>query len=114
MPACPSCQRPVATTRPTCLYCGAELPAEAVSAAQDAARRIAGAPTEAALESPAAEPAPEAAPRFLLVVDLTGQGVTDLARLLELPAYEAGQRERQGGLQLHRVGDEDAVRAEVA
>ena len=33
MPACPSCQRPIATTRASCLYCGAALPREPRAAA---------------------------------------------------------------------------------
>jgi uroporphyrinogen-III synthase len=31
--ACPRCARPVAAVQPRCVYCGAELPAEAVEAA---------------------------------------------------------------------------------
>jgi hypothetical protein len=47
------------------------------------------------------------------VVDVAGQVGSDLARVFDLPAYEAGQKQRLGGLQLHRTGDEPAIRAEA-
>jgi hypothetical protein len=98
--------------RATCVYCGAALPAESVSAAEAAAQKL-----RAARDTPGLPPgkgaAPPAADRFLLVVDVTGRSAADLARLFGLPAFEAGQRERLGGLQLHRAGEEGRVREEA-
>ena len=113
MATCPSCNRPVAMARPTCVYCGAALPAETVSAVEEATASLrAGANTLRAPMSaaPSGAPAPD---RWLLAVDATGRSASDLARFFGLPAYEAQQRERLGGLQLHRVGEEGAVRAEA-
>ncbi len=108
----------MATARPTCLYCGAVLPAESVAAAADAARaaattdaRIAAA--KASGRGAGAEPQSAAAARTLLVVDLTGATPHALATLLDLPAFEAGLRARAGGLHLHRAGGEEEIGAEV-
>lgn len=87
MQACPSCGRPVAAARPTCVYCGAGLP-EAVDAGPSA--------------TPAA-PEPTAEGRLLLVLDLRRADPRALERGLGLAPYEAAQRARRGGLQLHRV-----------
>ncbi|HSB60387.1 MAG TPA: zinc ribbon domain-containing protein [Vicinamibacteria bacterium] len=104
MPQCPACGRPVAMARPHCVYCGARLPDEAVGAATPG--------------DPAAAPAiPSAAPppkRLLLVLDLATGAAADLASALGLSAFEAGQRLRRGGLQLHRVLEERAAEEEAA
>ena len=96
--SCSRCGRPAALARPTCLYCGALLPAEAPSAAP--------APPE---------PEPADAGRALLVVDLRGADVDRVARTLGVSAYDARQRVNGGGWQLHRVlppeqADEEAAR----
>ncbi len=86
--ACPHCRRPVALARPTCLYCGATLPASAV---------------------PVAEAAPESAAeddtRTLVVADMSRADARALASVLGLLPYEAEQRVRRPGWQLLRVGD---------
>jgi hypothetical protein len=58
-------------------------------------------------------PPPPPAARLLLVVDVTGLEAAEIARALGLPAFEAGQRQRQGGLHLHRVGAEAEVVGEA-
>jgi hypothetical protein len=93
--ACPSCGRPVALTRPACLYCGAALPAAVV---QEAARQA-----QAAQAASPAEPAPAGPPRCLLVVDLAGAEVQAVADALAVSAFEAAQRARRPGWQLHRI-----------
>jgi hypothetical protein len=113
---CPSCRRPVAIARPTCLYCGAELPAEATAqaeaAAEAAARAVAtpAGPLGRGFVPPAA---PVTRDRSLLVVDLTGAPPSLLTDLLGLTAFEARLRARAGGLHLHRVGPPQEVRAEA-
>ncbi len=93
--SCPSCGRPAALARPTCLYCGAALPAEAVSSA------------------PAA-PEPPAEARALLVVDLRGADVEAVARALGVSPYDARQRVSGGGWQLHRVLAPEQAEEEAA
>ena len=72
---CPACRRPIAVARPTCLYCGAALPAEAVAAVERAGTTEAPAPSLPAVASRFGlrfdpRPAPTA-DRLLLVVDLS-------------------------------------------
>jgi hypothetical protein len=83
--------------RPTCLYCGAVLPAEALPAAP--------APPETG-------PAPEA--RALLVVDLRGADVDAVARALGVSPYDARQRVSGGGWQLHRALPPEQAEEEAA
>ena len=104
MPQCPACGRPVAMARPHCVYCGARLPDGAVGVATRSNPAAAPAP-------PSAEPQPK---RLLLILDLATGAVADLANALGLSAFEAGQRLRRGGLQLHRVLDEHAAKEEAA
>jgi hypothetical protein len=104
--SCPSCGRPVALARPQCAYCGAALPAAAV---EEAARQAA----EAAAPAPflAAGTVPEGAPRSLLVLDLEEADARALAAALALSSFEASQRVRRGGWQLHRIAPaEEAAR----
>jgi hypothetical protein len=104
------------------VYCGAELPPEAVAAA--AAARAAleadwareggsslGAPAGASPVAPADAPT---AGRVLLVLDLDGADEGALARALGLSAFEAGQRRRRGGMDLHRILPEAPAREEAA
>ena len=99
---CPSCGRPVALTRPLCLYCAAPLPADVLSEAARAA--------EAALP-PATEVAPTGPPRSLVFVDYEGTDASSLASALGVSAFEAGQRVRRGGWQLQRIAlVDDAAR----
>ena len=100
MPSCPSCRRPVAVARASCLYCGAAL---------DAAD---GRPADEA-RTPAGLPAPPGEARALLVLDLEGARPPALAAALDLPDYEAGQLARRGGLHLHRVLAAEAAEAEA-
>lgn len=107
---CPHCGRPLALARPSCFYCGRPLPPELVAAATAAA---------AAESSGAQTPTPrlEADPagRFLVILDLRQPGAPALAAALGIPAFEAAQRLRRGGYQLHRVvAGETAAAAELA
>ncbi len=103
MASCPTCRRPVAVARATCLYCGAPLPAE---------------PAAAVLESPGVGGAPETGRtdggrRSLVVLDLDGVSADALAPALDLPPYEAGLVARRGGLHLHLLLDPTAAEAEA-
>ena len=94
---CPSCGRPVALARTQCLYCGAALPAAVV---EEAVRQASvAAPSPAA----AADSVPVGAPRSLLVLDLEGALASALAAGLAVSSFEASQRVRRGGWQLHRI-----------
>ena len=102
---CPHCARPVAAAQPRCVYCGGELPAEAVEAAtaaraaleaewaREGTSRVAGLP---------ATPDATATPRVLLVLVTARADEAALARALSLSAFEASQRRRRGGPDLHR------------
>jgi hypothetical protein len=88
------------------VYCGASLPVEAVEAAAAARAAL---EAEWAREGPmavgvpaAAEPA-AATPRVLLVLDLARADEAALRRALSLSAFEASQRRRRGGPDLHRI-----------
>src|SRR5687767_4412843 len=100
---CPRCKRPVAVARAQCLYCGAALPAEAVEQAAIARAEVESAPS--LREGGAAVPGAERAvsDRRLVVLHLSGADAPAVATALSLSAYEAGQRTRRGGDQLHRV-----------
>ena len=101
---CPSCGRPVALTRPQCLYCAAPLPASVVEEATRAA--------EAALTPSSTDVAGQAGPpRALLFLNHDGIDAGALAKALGLSAFEAGQRARRGGWQLQRIAlADDAAR----
>jgi hypothetical protein len=86
--------------RASCLYCGAALSAAQVSAAATAAEAL------------RAETAP-AAPRDVVVLDLREGTAALLSSALGLPAYEAEQRLRRGGYQLHRIAEPAPARAEA-
>jgi len=119
MAACPSCNRPVAMARPSCLYCGSPLPAEAVEEAAKGAEalRAPAAVGEAFGRDEPATAAPETGPRdnrLLLILDLTAApAVAAVAEALGLPAFEAHQRVRRGGYQLQRLDEADRVSAEA-
>jgi len=87
----------VAVARPLCVYCGAAVPAAAV---EEAARRAA---EVASAHTLAAGSVPEGPARSLLVLDLGGADTQALASGLGLSGFEAAQRVRRGGWQLHRI-----------
>jgi hypothetical protein len=96
---CPGCGRAAASSRPTCLYCGAPLPGR----------------TPGGLEAPL--PAPPPAPvadRAMVVLDLRQVGADRLADALGLAPYEARQRATTGGYQLHRALPAREAEAEAA
>jgi hypothetical protein len=116
------------------VYCGAELPPDVVEAAAAAraaleaewARESAGRPASTAGPAPSPAPRPGApaaadlAPppagpsRVLLVLELEGTSDEALAAALGLSRFEAGQRQRRGGLDLHRILPADQAAAEAA
>jgi len=98
--SCPACRRPVARARATCLYCGATLPPESVSAAPSTSV----VPPEGITEEDR---------RQVVVLDLAGVPPEALAQALDQPPYEAGLLVRRGGLHLHRVLESHAARAEA-
>ncbi len=85
----------MAVAGPRCLYCGAALPKDVVTAA---ARDV--------------EAAPREVDAGYVVLDLEGADPARVADALGLGAYDAAQRIRRG-LQLHRVAPEDETRAEA-
>lgn len=105
---CPQCARPVAAAQPRCVYCGGELPVEAVQAAAAARAALeAQWAREGATSTPTpatvAAPEPPTPPRVLLVLEIASADEGALARALSLSAFEAGQRRRRGGPDLHRI-----------
>lgn len=105
---CPRCARPVAAAQPRCVYCGGELPAEALQAA--AAARAAleaqwAREGETSTGTPATGGAPDTptTPRVLLVLEIASADEGALARALSLSAFETGLRRRRGGPDLHRI-----------
>jgi hypothetical protein len=102
MAQCPACTRPVAMSRPTCVYCGAALPKEAVDEAAASA--------EAAFTPAASAAGPT---RALLIVDFDRVSEAAAAETLGLSAFEAAQLLRRGGLQLHRIAEVAEAEAEA-
>ncbi len=108
MAVCPSCRRPVAVARASCLYCGETLPPDAVVAPADSSDTLPGSldpaiPTE---ES-------SSLPRSLVVLDLEAARAEALESALPLSPYEADLLARRGGYHLHRIL-EDASAGEEA
>lgn len=95
MARCPSCLRPVALARGTCLYCGAPLPAGAGSS------RPPDPQTPGPAKAPAVEPAAPA--RSLVVLDPTGTPPERIGAALGVPAYESGLIARASRPQLLRA-----------
>jgi len=112
---CPRCGRPIAVARPACLYCGAPLPPDALAQAQAPGREgpsppaVTGAPA-----APGAGPAPASETLTHLILDLSRADPRVLARALALAPYEAQQRVRRGGFQLHRLLPDPEAAAEAA
>ncbi len=94
--------------RPRCAYCGKPLPAQLLAEAEKSAAEAVRGIGE---QLPASEQAPAAAAadRVLVILDLRRTEPRLLARALGLSAFEASQRAKRGGFQLHRV----AARAEA-
>jgi len=108
MSHCPSCRRPVATSRPSCLYCGKALPPELVAAATPPL------PAAGAEEpSPSSGGASERA-RLLLVLDLKEALPEALGRGLGMPSYQAGLLAKRGGFHLHRALEAPRAEEEAA
>jgi hypothetical protein len=95
---CPACGRPVALSRPQCLYCGALLPS--------AAR-----PGDSSGRPETTTTGPE---RSLVILDLAGADPAALARALGLTTFEAIQRSRRGAFDLWRSLPREEADAEVA
>ena len=109
MASCPSCRRPVALARATCLYCGATLPPGSVSPALPAsATPPASAAGEGGLSAGAG-----VGGRLVVALDLAGLPPEALARALDLPPYEAGLLVKRGGMHLHRVLESRAAETEA-
>ena len=94
------------------MYCGAELPEESVAAA--AASRAALESEWASSSPAAAATAPAGPPRVLLVLEMEGADPETLARAVGCSGFEAAQRVRRGGPDLHRILPEPQARAEAA
>jgi hypothetical protein len=90
MALCPACARPVAVARARCLYCGAELSAEAVAAAEKSAREVQGGRKGDS-------------ERMLVVLEHQRTDAEALARALDLSLFDAAQRAARGGFELLRT-----------
>ncbi len=101
MADCPACRRPIAMARATCVYCGAPLPLRAEEAVGGAGPPSAPSPVETAL-------------RLLVILDLGAATEEGVASALGLSLFEAGQRRKRGGLQLHRIAEEGRAQEEAA
>jgi hypothetical protein len=100
--------------RPKCVYCGKPLPAALLEAvASSAAKAIQELERQLPAPTDAAAPSAEAPRRQLIVLDLRHAEAAALQGALGLSAFEAGQRLRKGGLQLHRIAPEPEARAEA-
>jgi hypothetical protein len=95
MPVCPQCARPIAVARPSCLYCGAAIDPALLPVAPAAAP-----PTEPWPENAAPESEPN---RAVVVVPLESADAGVVATALGLSSFEALQRVRRGGWQVHRI-----------
>ncbi len=100
MPSCPSCQRPIASARACCLYCGAPFPVPLVAQAGST-------PVE-----PAPAPSGDAIGRTLVVVELDGCAADALVGLVADSRYEGELLARRGGLHLHRILPEQRAERE--
>jgi hypothetical protein len=109
MPGCPSCGRPVALARPSCLYCGEPLSQEQVARAAAAARTVDSGLEGATPDAAGVPGAPGGPPRVLLVLDLAGVPAEALAAAAGLSAYDAQLLARRGGLHLLRALDAGAA-----
>jgi hypothetical protein len=108
VPACPSCHRPVAIVRATCLYCGEPLPPTLLAELSPGGPDDDRGPRPTALDA-----TPDRPSRVLLVLDLQAAKPAALGEGLGLSLYEAELLRRRGGFHLHRVLDEEAGRAET-
>jgi hypothetical protein len=100
---CPSCHRPVAVARATCVYCGAGLP-----------DMLAGRHQQEGPREPVADGPPVAsASRLLLILDLEASPVEAMGRGLGLSSYEADLLGRRGGYHLHRILEEGPAEKEA-
>jgi len=101
--------------RPKCVYCGKPLPAQLLEAVASSAQKAIQElerqlPSEA---DAAAPPTASGSRRLLIVLDLRRADAAALQGALGVSAFEAGQRLRKGGLQLHRIAAESEARAEA-
>ncbi|HUG53425.1 MAG TPA: hypothetical protein VMR21_07485 [Vicinamibacteria bacterium] len=115
--SCPRCARPVAAGGPRCLYCGAELPAEAVEAAAAARAALEAQWADPHPPGPTASPSPGAtrtSGRVLLVLPLCGVDAEASGRALGLSRSEGGQLVVRGGPHLHRILPPPEAQAEAA
>lgn len=103
MIGCPSCGRPVALARATCLYCGASLPEASVTAAEQARLSALLGPLSA---SPPVE-------RLLLGLRLQANQAAPLASALGLPAYDAQRLASRADDYLWRILPVPAAEAEA-
>ncbi len=103
MPSCPSCLRPVALARASCLYCGAPLPADPAPDARSS--------SEPSLPPETERPATQ---RTLLVLDLAACAPEALATFASGARYEAELLARRGGFHVGRILPEERAESEAA
>lgn len=99
--------------RPKCFYCGKPLPSELLSAVEASALEAIQKIEQQLPHEPAASPAHETPERLLIILDLSEGEPPGLARALGASAFEAGQRLKRGGFQLHRIALEAEAREEA-
>lgn len=102
---CPSCGRPVATARPTCLYCGASLPEETQTAAAEAAARVLQAKNLSHLEASTGGFGPEAPRRVYVILDTTAS-IESIVDAFGISPWEAQQWQIASSFRLVRIAPE--------
>lgn len=99
---CPSCSRPVAVARGTCVYCGTALSDEVREAAASAAQRVLQTTTLAGLESAAMGRDSERQKRYL-VIETTAQPAEILAEACGMSVWDARQWQAASRYRLLKV-----------
>ncbi|MEO6401891.1 MAG: hypothetical protein ABIP62_07740 [Vicinamibacteria bacterium] len=111
---CPSCGRPIAMARPTCVYCGAKLSVELLDEAASAARRVLQSKSLAGLEKAAKGSSPDQVWRRYLILDTKDASVASLASACRASTWEARQWQAASRYRLLKVTRETDAPIESA
>ncbi|MEO8360203.1 MAG: hypothetical protein ABI672_09255 [Vicinamibacteria bacterium] len=111
---CPSCGRPIAMARPTCVYCGAKLSVELLDEAASAARRVLQSRSLAGLEKAAKGASPDQVWRRYLILDTKDVSVESVAKACSASTWEARQWQAASRYRLLKVTTETDAPIESA
>lgn len=107
---CPACARPIATARPTCVYCGAPLSKDALEQAALAGKRVLQVEELINLEAAARGAVPDQPSRRYIVIDTADASVDRIASGCSVSAWEARQWQAASRYRLVKVTDEPSTR----